>query len=239
MITLYIICYNEEPILPFAIKHYRERFPNCRIVIYDNESTDRSVEIANSNNCEVISFSTNGTFSDGKHLDIKNNCWKDSTTNWNIVCDCDELVDINQNDIIEENKAGTNIITFDGYSIVNYDPETTLEDMKFGYYDPGYSKPYMFNKKYIKEINYEPGAHKADPIAHVDQNVKNSVKTYKALHYKYLYPQYTIDRYKLCNDRLSEENIKNGWGIQYKMSKEDIINLYNSKRDNLIRLIYE
>lgn len=237
MITLYTICYNEEKILPFTIKHYRDRFPDCRIVIYDNESTDNSVSIAQENNCEIISFSTGNTFADGKHLEIKNNCWKDSTTNWNIVCDCDELLDIKISDIVEEERCGTNMIKCDGYSIVNRDPSITIENMKFGYYDPGYSKPYMFNKGDIKEINYEPGAHKANPITHVNKDLKDSINTYKALHYKYLHPQYTIDRYKLFNDRLSDENIKNGWGIHYKMSIESIMDIYESKNHTLLQLV--
>jgi len=62
--------------LPFMIKWYRERFPNCLIIVYDNESTDRSVQIALENNCKVISYSTNNQLSDSKYLEIKNNCWK-------------------------------------------------------------------------------------------------------------------------------------------------------------------
>lgn len=227
MITVYIICYNEEKILPFTIKHYRDRFPECRIVIYDNESTDNSPNIALQNKCEVISYCTNNRLSDGKYLEIKNNCWKDSTTNWNIVCDCDELLDISKDYILEEEKFGTNIIKCDGYSIVNRDPSITIENMKLGYFDPGYSKPYMFNKDDIREMNYEAGAHKANPVTYHGKNLKPSQKIYKALHYKYLNPEYTINRYKLFNQRLSEENIKNGWGIHYKINTEEIMKVYN------------
>ena len=64
------------------IKWYRERFPNCLIIVYDNESTDRSVQIALENNCKVISYSTNNQLSDSKYLEIKNNCWKTDYTSY-------------------------------------------------------------------------------------------------------------------------------------------------------------
>ena len=47
MIEIFTICYNEEIILQKFINHYRTRFPNCEITIYDNMSTDNSRQIAN------------------------------------------------------------------------------------------------------------------------------------------------------------------------------------------------
>jgi glycosyltransferase involved in cell wall biosynthesis len=95
MVTIFTVAYNEEIMLPFFIKWYRKRFPNCRIVVYDNESTDDTVKIALENNCEVITYCTNNQLSDSKYLEIKNNCWKDATTDWVLVCDVDEMLDIN------------------------------------------------------------------------------------------------------------------------------------------------
>jgi hypothetical protein len=80
MITIYTIAYNEEIFIQFMIDHYRSRFPNCHIVVYDNESTDNTVAIAKANNCEVITYCTNNQIQDRKYLEIKNNCWKKSKT---------------------------------------------------------------------------------------------------------------------------------------------------------------
>jgi glycosyltransferase involved in cell wall biosynthesis len=59
MITVHVITYNEEIMIEFFINHYRERFPNCEINIYDNYSTDRTVEIGKQYNCNIIMYDTN------------------------------------------------------------------------------------------------------------------------------------------------------------------------------------
>ena len=52
-ITIYTLAYNEALIIQFIIDFYRKRFPDCHIVVYDNKSTDNTVEIAKNNNCEI------------------------------------------------------------------------------------------------------------------------------------------------------------------------------------------
>ena len=145
MITIYTICFNEEIMLPFMIKWYRERFPNCLIIVYDNESTDRSVQIALENNCKVISYSTNNQLSDSKYLEIKNNCWKTATTDWVLVCDVDELLDINENIL---NTTDYNIIGGKGYEMCG-NINDKIEDINQGVYTSGYSKLLCFNSKVV------------------------------------------------------------------------------------------
>ena len=94
--------------LPHFIKHYRDRFSNCHIVIYDNYSEDNTEKIALENDCEIIKFNTNEKLSDFKYLKIKNNVWRDSYTNWVLVCDVDEFLDIDTNDLAKEETEGGN-----------------------------------------------------------------------------------------------------------------------------------
>ena len=49
MITIFTIAYNESVLMKFMIDHYRSKFPNCRIVVYDNMSTDGCDKIASYN----------------------------------------------------------------------------------------------------------------------------------------------------------------------------------------------
>jgi hypothetical protein len=236
MIHVYTITYNEEVLLPFFINHYRNSFTNCKITIYDNESTDKTVEIAKNENCEVINYSTGDKLTDSKYLEIKNNCWKNSESDWVIVCDCDELIQVNYKQLIEEEKIGTNIIKPIGYSIMNYDDNLTLDQMEFGFRDVGFDKSILFNKKYINEINYGPGCHHSYPIPKKDSSIIYNKNIYKLIHYKYLYPNYTVNRHKLFANRLSSENKIRGWGYHYNSSESSIINYYEEKKKDLIKL---
>src|SRR3990167_3154040 len=110
MITVYTVAYNEELMIQFMIDHYRERFPGCRIVVYDNISTDNTVKIAKENSCEVVPFDTGGAFMDRRNMDIKNSCWKDAKTDWVLMCDLDELLMMNSAQLKTEEQLGTTII---------------------------------------------------------------------------------------------------------------------------------
>jgi len=215
MITIYTICFNEELILPFFVKWYRKKFPNCRIIIYDNYSTDSTEKIALQNNCQVIKYDSNNQIRDDLYLNIKNNCWKDAETDWVLVCDVDELLDINQTQLIGENCS---IILSKGYNMINLEDNLDLESINYGIRAKQYDKYYLFNRLKIKEINYEAGCHSSNPVG----EVIFSKNIYNLYHYNMLSEQYLINRYKRNFERLSKENKKNGWGIHYKESEQTI-----------------
>ena len=73
MVTIYTLTYNEEAMIEFFINHYRKRFPNCQINIFDNYSTDETIKIAKKNDCNVIMYDTKNKIQDNKYLEIKNN----------------------------------------------------------------------------------------------------------------------------------------------------------------------
>lgn len=226
MITIYTLTYNEEVMIEFFIQHYRKNFPNCIINIFDNESTDNTVEIAKSYGCNITTYNTNGTISDSEYLNIKNNCWKNATTDWVLVCDCDELLDINENDLLTEINNNTTIIQTKGFDMINISEnpiDITLENIKNGVHNQMYNKKILFNKVKINEINYQPGCHLATPKG----EVVNSKQVYKLLHYKYINLNYLIERYQLFNSRLSEENRIKKWGVQYTYNEEIITSYFN------------
>ena len=236
MVTIYTITYNEEVIIESFINHYRKNFPNCEININDNYSTDLTVEIAKKYGCNVVLYNTNNELSDETYLQIKNNVWKTSKTDWVIICDCDELIEINESQLISEEKELTNIIKPIGYSLMNNNEIVDIKNMKYGFRDLGFDKCILFNKKFIKEINYSVGAHSCHPVGY-NNGVKFNNNTYRLLHYKYLSPSYTVNRHKMFGERLSEINKKRGWGIHYGFSSESIIEYYNEQKNKLIKLL--
>lgn len=232
MITVYTVTYNEELLIQLMIDHYRERFPGCRIVVYDNMSTDRTTKIALANGCEIIPFDTNGQFQDRQHMDIKNSCWKDAKTDWVLMCDLDELLDINEAELKTEEESDASMIRCEVYDMINMEDNLDIARMKYGVKGPESGKFCLFNKKYIQEIHYGPGSHTCNPKG----KVAYSKKAYKLYHYNSINENLTIEKFKIYRKRLSPENIKNGWGIQYLFTPEQIREEYAVERSKAIKV---
>lgn len=220
-VSVHTITYNEEVIIEFFINHYRKQFPDCIIKIWDNYSTDNTVAIASNLGCEIYYYDSDNFLDDRKYIEIKDNCWKEANTPWVIVCDADELVQINEKDLEELEKDQINIISFEGYTLVNKEKEINLDSMNLGFRDTKYDKTYMFNKDSIKEINYSYGAHRSSPESFSGIKLKYS-KPFVAHHYKYLGLEYSLARKQMYANRISSWNKETGAGYEYYLSCEDL-----------------
>ena len=166
MVTVFLLCYNEEVLLPHTIAHYKKYIPSCEIVIYDNYSTDDSVKIAKENGCKVIQWKSEG-IDDFKYLIIKNNCWKNKE-GWVIVADMDEWLCVTENDLKEEESKNTCILRVKGYNMIGRSrtpllTDIYLHDIQHGVFFPEESKSLCFYRPAILEMNYGPGAHRCFP----------------------------------------------------------------------------
>lgn len=225
MLTIFTITYNEEVIMPYFIKWYRERFPNCRIIINDNESYDRTIQIAFQNNCGVRTYQTGNKLSDSAYLKIKNNNWKQADTDWVMVVDCDEFIDITENDLIELEKSKKTIVSGVGYNMVNVEQLTDITQIRHGVRATQYDKSVLFNKKHIKEINYEAGCHSCNPKGVVNYS-KGQFNLY---HMNGISADFLVERYKRNAERMSEENKNNKWGYHYLQDEKSIrMNYFHS-----------
>jgi glycosyltransferase involved in cell wall biosynthesis len=211
-LTIITITYNEEFILPHFIKWYRDRFPNCKIVVYDNESTDGTKNICLSTpNLTYIPYYTGNKLSDSTYLKIKNNAWKHADTDWVIVCDADEFLDITPEDL------NTNQTLFEskGYNMCNVDNIDDVCSFRHGVEAKQYDKIVCFNKRYIKEINYGAGCHNAEPQGDV---IFSSVRP-KLCHMKFINVDLLVNKYKSYASRLSDENKQMRWGYHYEQEE--------------------
>jgi glycosyltransferase involved in cell wall biosynthesis len=236
MVTIYTITYNEEAMIEFFIQHYRKLFPRCEINIFDNFSTDNTIEIAKKYGCIIHFYDTNNQLSDTTYLEIKNNCWKKSKTDWVIICDCDELIEIDSNELKVEIKNKVSLMKFEGYTMMSFNKDINLGLMDMAYRDPTFDKTVLFNRRVIKEINFTVGSHNCSPVPYEGKKINYSKKNYRLLHYKFLNPEYTIERFKLFNSRLSDLNKKNNWGFHYTWSPEKINEFYKQKEKELIKI---
>lgn len=230
MITVYTVTYNEELMIQFMIDHYRTRFPSCRIVIYDSISADNTVKIAYANSCEVRTFDHYGRFEESRHVNIKNNCWKDSLTDWVLMCDLDELLDINLEQLKMEEDLGTSMVRSEAYDMVDMEDKLDIAGIKYGARADPQDKSYLFNKKYIKEINYASGCHSCNP----EGKIVHSKKAYKLYHYCFINYNVTVERYRVYRARMNPEDIKR-FG-HYSETSEEIRDLYDEARKQAIKV---
>jgi glycosyltransferase involved in cell wall biosynthesis len=227
-IEVFAVCYNEEKILPYFLRHYSQF---AEIYLYDNYSTDKSVEIAQRAGAHVMMFDTQGQFDDGKNLEIKENCWHDSKADWVIVIDCDEFVyHTNLPEYLSEVKA--TVIEPHTFEMFTDKFPTTegqiYEEVKNGH--PSWPKKNIFKPTEITRMNYIAGCHLANPEGNVIILTTLDIKT---LHMKHLGRQYTIDRNILYGGRISQRNIEMKWGTHLLRLPEQV----GADYDRLIQIV--
>jgi glycosyltransferase involved in cell wall biosynthesis len=230
--VVFLTCYNESTLLPHTIHHYKTYLPSCRIIIFDNQSTDNSVEIATSLGCICIEWNTNNKTDEFKLRLLKNNCWKKWKRGWIIVADMDEWLCVTENELLEEMQKGTTILRVDGKNMIGESKRADLTDIDLHsinkYVDaPGESKNLCFLRERILQMNYRLGAHRSDP----EGFIRYSTKIYTNKHMVYLgldyYTQKTIARFKR-----SEEMRQMGIDIHYSDDIGVIIAKYNEQLSN-------
>jgi glycosyltransferase involved in cell wall biosynthesis len=224
MTEAFILCWNEAETLHMTIKHY-QKFCSS-IVIYDNHSTDNSREIARAMGCKVKTFGTPGVLSDQDYRDLKNNCWKKTWPgkdhrDWVIVCDADEILDINPLTLTRAKLQGKTIIKTSGWDVFSYlMPEESFMEIKTGILSENYSKSVMFDPAKISEINYRFGGHNASPKGIIQYTDEATT----LFHYRNIGgPERLVKRHELYRARLSDHNKQLGLGCHYLYSDEQRI----------------
>ena len=117
-INIFLLCFNESALLPHTVKHYKKYLPSCKITIYDNESSDNSVEIAKNLGCEVISWNSNNMLDEFLQMCFRNKIWKNCTDGWIIMADMDEFVCVTEEDLEKEMNEGVTILNIVGYDMI-------------------------------------------------------------------------------------------------------------------------
>ena len=208
-VYIFILCYNEEVLLPHTIAHYRANIPDCHIIIYDNMSTDNSVQIAKDLGCAIIQWKSDG-IDDGKYLKIKNNCWRHIKNGWVICIDMDEWLCITDDELLEEYLNGTTVLNIQGVNMVGDSKTITLEDINLHSLNTGVnykkeSKKLCFLVPEIKTVKYSIGAHNAIFTG----NVKYSKKIYINKHMEYLGLPFYLNKKRNRNKRISQNTLLN------------------------------
>jgi glycosyltransferase involved in cell wall biosynthesis len=239
-INIFLLCYNESVLLPHTIKHYKKYLPSCKITIYDNHSTDNSVEIAKSLGCNCIPFETENITNDFKMIEIKNNAWKEIQNGWIIMADMDEFLCITEEELREEIIQGTTILKIQGKDMIGESntldlTDIDLQDIKKYVYNTYLDKKLCFLREKITEINYECGAHICNPIG----EIKYSSKIYTNKHMCHLGLKFITNKMKERYKRTIQMREKHDMCIHYSNDDEHITNEYMNllKNCNLLEEI--
>lgn len=139
-INLFVTTYNNENIISQFINFYKLRVPNIIINIFDQDSTDRTKEIAEKEGSLVKQY--NNIYINKN--DWKNNCWKNVPTDCVIICNINEFIDITL-DLFNN----CSLIQTKGYDISN------LKEVNERNRNEQYDKYCIFDTAIIKEMNYD------------------------------------------------------------------------------------
>ena len=241
---IYILCYNEELLLPITLDYYSQ-FAG-RIFVYDNMSTDASRDICKQyNNVTVIPFDTKGFVNDKAFLKIKNNAWKAARNHARYVgvIDTDEIIYYKEGlDVLLDLAfdAGASIvkqsIAYTVYSSKTTEPADdfsltpTNTSLLCG---PSGGKISLFSPA-LRDVNYRPGAHQWKPKG-------KSLSEYEGgiwFHFSHIFGAKIIaQRYADRIARLSSENIRHQWGTHYSLKYDDIVEQMQFGRVKLVDIL--
>lgn len=188
------------------------------IVIMDNYSTDKTVEIAKKSGCKVIS----NVGIDGKHdelieLEIKENCWKNSGADWVFIVDIDEfLYHPNLRTLLQNTEA--TIIRPHGYLMISED-YIPFKEVKMGIDEEDGGKITCFRPDSITGMNWEPGCHSCNPEGFVHFLTDPAIKL---LHFFYVGRKEFKEKRTLRSKRSSENDIRWDFGIHYRKSEKEM-----------------
>jgi len=244
-IHVYAVCYNEQTLIPYFLRHYA-LFADA-ITIFDNESTDETINIieAFKKTCTIpitiVSYNTNNTFSDTRNLQLKNMTLNLSKgkDDWIIVVDIDELICHEEIRNVLESLEDFDVIHPQAYHMIGNGIPTTsgqiYSEITGGVFDSYHSKPCIINTHRINKLSFDAGAHHLETGG--GQVLNWSENDIKLLHYKWIDVDYVINNYRRNASRLSEENIQRGWGFHYRWDEKQIREEYNSRLEQAKRVI--
>lgn len=215
-ITVFSWMRNEEDILPFFLRHYS--FAN-RLIVWDNESTDRTREILKADpRVEVRDWITGGEMRDLELMKMKSNEYRNTGDGWKIIVDADEFVwhpSIGVNIYLEMcDGRGITIPQIMGYDMVSDlmpvdDGKSLLVDLvKDGIRSVRYDKVCVIRD--CVNIEYGPGCH--GYLGASGRMMASREMDLRLLHYRYLSKERVVR--KAVEYKPSEDNRKYGMGVE-------------------------
>lgn len=231
LITINIIAFNEKIMLPFIIDHYEAMFSKPKFVVYNNNSTDETKQIALDRGCKVIDFDTDG-MNDTIHAKLKTNAIFKSDTDWVLCIDCDEACLITEKDLID---AKFNAVHFKGWEIFD-EVDSPYKAKNMGVQSVGYSKPILFKKECLMNLEFTAGAHQVKVTPRFGYEMRWSKDEYNLLHYKHWSFNYSLPRSEFLATRQSQDNLKHRHSFHFSLPYDVHKDYYENGMKNRIQI---
>lgn len=241
-IEAFILCYNESKIIRHTLNYY-SKFCD-QITILDNYSNDKSLAIIKSEYPNVIikQFGAQNYREDILTV-TRNNCWRNSTADYVIICDTDEfLYAENLEEKLELLKQKMPAICpVIGYEMFSDDfpkdyKKPITDSVKYGIRNYRFDKSILFSPKKVKNINYDVGAHSCEPEFYSDEEVSELIE-FKLLHFKYLSRKYLYIKHGKYMKRQSKINLFYKWGNEYNEGKKHIDEKFENAKKHLLKIL--
>ena len=211
-IEVYTVAWNEEDSIDQFIDWYS--FADS-ITVYDNRSTDKTREKALARGCNVHIYGSEQQ-DNRLMLTVKENCWRDSTAEWVIICDMDEfLYHPNLLQVLETTSAS--IVRCAEYGMVS-EEEVPRSEVKTGVRVQPPDKIVCFRPDRIKAMNWLHGCH----VCYPEGDIKFSDETATLLHYAMVGRNAVKKRWIEYKKRMCDWDIENGAGKHYLWEETQI-----------------
>lgn len=246
VIHVYAVCYNEELLLPYFLRHYETVAE--KIFVFDGKSTDRSLEILRTHPKVVVEDGAGGfsTHADGKYnepvlMKIRNEAYKKSIgkSDLVIVVDIDEII-YHPNllgrlaSLLSE---GAKIIQVAGYEMVSMSPPSEdaqiYNEIKSGFQNHRYNKAAIFRPEI--DIKYHFGCHDQDADAPIVDHASSGIKL---LHYRFLGPIHFAEKYRKRLRRFHSESLEKKWGTHLCVPSKDRPKLLVDASDDELKKMF-
>jgi Methyltransferase domain/Glycosyl transferase family 2 len=223
--------HNESMYLEYLVKWYSAKFSNLTITIFDNFSTDNTVAKAKALGCNVKSWGNKDHMSESEFAEMKNSCFQGGESDYFLICDIDELLDLDDNDLLVNQPT---IVQGIGYNMVG-DSDTKFEEICRGSRDSMYDKCVLFRRSHVVAINYGEGAHWCKP-EFISGEIRPDYLRKNLYHYRYLSLDFILERYQKRRQRVLEEEFAMGFAVQYFRSPDEIEHEYRQAMNTSVEL---
>lgn len=173
-INVFSIVYNEEFMIPHFLKHY-EQFAD-RIFIIDDHSTDKTAEIAKAHPKVVYSKYAFEGLNEDEFNDTFYSFYKNNPSDWAVVVDADEFVDISYLDKLARRKV------YKTRSFMMIGETGDLDECQEIRWKP-FDKPIVFDPSL--DVNFGDGRHTCNLPTDLGPSM---------FHYKYPSREYYLQR---------------------------------------------